>query len=37
MESTMVAVNGEEIAVVKLAMYSETGKYENPCRRMVTD
>ena len=29
-DSTVVAVRGEEIAVVKLAMYRDTGKYENP-------
>ena len=36
-ESTMVAVSGEESARVKLAMYSETGKKEKPCNRIVKD
>ncbi len=37
MERTTVAVKGEESVRVKLAMYKDTGKYENPCKRIVTD
>lgn len=34
-DKTMVAESGDEIDLVKTAMYSETGKYESAWRTVV--
>lgn len=34
---TIVAESGDEMVVVKTAIYKETGKYDMACRKLVTD